>query len=506
MRSRLEILLAIACVPVLVLAGTGLAGLVEAHLAGRLAPLLLQAGVTGLLVMLTAITVALAVRYAIVRRLEQVIEASAFLREGVMDARVKTPGTLPEVRPLAEAFNEMADALEMRERSLAQAQRIGRFGNWEWEPRTGWLFWSPQVGEITGLKGEPSEYEIHELMALVNVQDRKQVTDHIKRLLTRGGRSEFTFRINRWPGGDEVALKICAEISGGRSGGRAAPIVVQGTVQDVTARTRAEAEVKAAVTEARAHARAHNEFMANMNHELRTPLNAIIGFSDMLESGYPGALNEQQRKYVADINEAGRHLLGVISDVLEISSVEAGRMQLREAEFSFNECIEACVSLVRPRAEEAGLTLEADIPASLPPLNGDRAQIRQAVLHILNNAVKFTKAGHIQVRVTSSLKWYVCEVIDTGIGINAENLGRVMENFQQVESAHSRSNGGTGLGLPLARAVIEQHGGKLELESEPGRGTQVTIRVPTTRMVRTLPSSAPDSVDIDSASTAGPRA
>jgi signal transduction histidine kinase len=220
-----------------------------------------------------------------------------------------------------------------------------------------------------------------------------------------------------------------------------------------------------------------------MSHELRTPLNAIIGFSGIILMD--PAANEQHREYVKDINDSGLHLLAIINDILDLSKVEAGRMTLVEEVVDLSETARSVAQLIAPRADQAELTIADTGDAALPLLWGDAQKVKQILLNLVSNAIKFTPAGG-----TVTLSSYVYDdgglavsVVDTGIGVAAQDLAKVLEPFVQIDSSLSRSHPGTGLGLSLVKAMTELHGARLLLASEPGRGTTATVVFPADRVI-----------------------
>ncbi len=231
--------------------------------------------------------------------------------------------------------------------------------------------------------------------------------------------------------------------------------------------------------EVRSANRHKSEFLANMSHELRTPLNAVIGFSDVLEQRMFGELNARQAEYVRDIAGSGRHLLDLVNEILDLSKVEAGRMELEPVEFALGDAIRAALLFVRERAAVHGIELAADLPEDLGTVTADERKMRQVLLNLLSNAVKFTpNGGLIAVSARRSDGEIQVSVRDSGIGIAPEDQPKVFEEFQQVGKPSDRSREGTGLGLTLAKRFIELHGGRIWLESELGRGTTFTFALP----------------------------
>ena len=225
-----------------------------------------------------------------------------------------------------------------------------------------------------------------------------------------------------------------------------------------------------------------DEFLANMSHELRTPLNAIIGFSEVMIERMFGDINEKQEEYLNDILSSGRHLLSLINDILDLSKIEAGKMELDVADFNLAVAIDNALTLVHERASRRGLVLTQDVDTRIGDFRGDERKVKQVLLNLLSNAIKFTpEGGRIEVRAV--LKGDVVEisVADSGVGIAQEDQEAVFEEFRQVGTDVARKHEGTGLGLALTRRFVELHGGNIWLESEVGVGSTFTFALPVRR-------------------------
>ena len=254
---------------------------------------------------------------------------------------------------------------------------------------------------------------------------------------------------------------------------------------EIRRRTVAEQEARAARQQAEAANGSKSEFLANMSHELRTPLNAVIGFAEVIEKQLFGPVGSARYvAYASDIRDSGTHLLDIINDILDLSKVEAGRLELNEEDCDVAAIAASAVRLVQDRADRAGLRLEANLPLDLPRLRADSRAIKQILLNLLTNAVKYTPAGG-RVAVAAALDegGLALGVADTGIGMASEDIPRALAAFGQIDNALNRKHEGTGLGLPLVKALTEAHGGRLELESEIGVGTTATVRLPRDRVL-----------------------
>lgn len=236
--------------------------------------------------------------------------------------------------------------------------------------------------------------------------------------------------------------------------------------------------------EADAASRTKSEFLANMSHELRTPLNAVMGFSEVIKNELFGPVGvAQYKQYADDIYESGAHLLSIINDILDLSKVEAGKFDLNETEVQVSDLCRSVIHIVKGRADEAGITLNKSLPENPPYLVADPRSLKQMLLNLMSNAIKFTSPGGTVdlVATIGPDGGFRFDIRDTGVGIAPEHFATVLSPFGQVDTAHARDHQGTGLGLPLVKAFIEMHGGRIEIESEVGEGTTVSLFFPPDR-------------------------
>lgn len=224
--------------------------------------------------------------------------------------------------------------------------------------------------------------------------------------------------------------------------------------------------------------RLKSQFLANMSHELRTPLNSIIGFSRVILKGIDGPITEQQRQDLEAIYNSGQHLLGLINDILDISKIEAGKMELSFQPVDFGEVIHGVMSTAIALVKDKPVELQQSVPADLPTVIADERRIRQVLLNLVSNAAKFTDEGFIRIEASCDEEFVTVSVADSGIGIPASKLPRIFEAFTQVDTSPSRKYGGTGLGLTISKSFIELHGGEIWVESESGKGATFTFKLP----------------------------
>jgi len=319
-----------------------------------------------------------------------------------------------------------------------------------------------EAGQVVTALGQSGAKE--EEWTLLRSQQHRSGQGHVEMRMLNGGHLRISDRRTRLGG----MVTVYTDVS---------DLVERG---DELARS--QRELRLAKEQAEVASRTKSQFLANMSHELRTPLNAIIGFAEVIEREFFGPVGvAQYAGYAADIHRSGQHLLSLINDILDLSKVEAGRFEIVEQDFALAETIEEAKRLLDIRAQKAGLALNSDIGPDVARVYADRKLIAQALLNLLSNAVKFTPAGgHINIVAMreSGAGDLLLSVSDTGIGMSPEEIPHALEPFGQIDGTLARRYDGTGLGLTITKAFVEMHGGALTLDSEKGRGTTATIRLP----------------------------
>ena len=252
------------------------------------------------------------------------------------------------------------------------------------------------------------------------------------------------------------------------------------TLLELTELKQREQALKMAKDQAEAANRVKSQFLANMSHELRTPLNAILGFSEILRDEMFGALGSQSYvDYAADIHGSGQHLLSLINDILDMSKIEAGRYELKRVRVTPNSVVDAVIRMMEGQAADAHIGIVTDVPEDLPTIHADERALHQILINLLSNAIKFTPAqGRVTIGARAQKDELVIAISDTGVGIRADQISRLAQPFEQADSALASSHKGTGLGLAVTKALAELHGGSLTIDSRPGAGTTVTVKLP----------------------------
>ncbi len=380
-------------------------------------------------------------------------------------------------------------ALRESARRLANAQRIAGLGHWDWNIATGDFFWSDEIFRIFGQEHGQFAATYEAFLDCVHPDDRRKVDAAVKGAISSGLGYQDDYRVVR-PDGSIRFVHEQGEILRDEAGH---PIGMTGVVQDVTQAKQVEETLRAAKVKAEAANEAKSAFLANMSHELRTPLNAILGFSEIMMGEMFGPLKpERYRSYPKEIYDSGRHLLAIVNDMLDMAKIEHGKFIIHDQPIELADVVGYCARLMSGAAITSGLVLTSECQPDLPQICADPTLLRRVVLNLLSNAIKFTPGGGM-VRViggTAQDGSLFVSVSDTGIGMAPEDVPTALEPFGQVESALCRRHGGTGLGLPLSKSLVELHGGQLRIESSLGKGTKITISLPKERIVSTIESAA----------------
>src|SRR6201993_3067045 len=245
--------------------------------------------------------------------------------------------------------------------------------------------------------------------------------------------------------------------------------------EEVQARTR---ELAKTVEDLEVASQHKNQFVANMSHELRNPLAAILGYAELIQEGFYGALPEKSMDALTRIRSNGKHLLGLINTVLDIAKIESGQFTLNIAQYALDGVVETVCTATESLAQNKKLTLSTDVAKSLPVGLGDEQRLTQVLLNLVGNAIKFTDTGEVRVTAKAVNGHFNVSVIDTGPGIHEEHQARIFEQFHQVDSSNTKAKGGTGLGLAIAKQIVEMHGGRIWVESMLGKGSTFQMELP----------------------------
>jgi signal transduction histidine kinase len=221
-----------------------------------------------------------------------------------------------------------------------------------------------------------------------------------------------------------------------------------------------------------------SQFLANMSHELRTPLNAILGYTELMADGAYGEPSEKMLGILKRLEANGRHLLGLINDVLDLSKIEAGQLELELSDYSVQDIAQTVRSTLEPLATDKKLTFKVEVAPQLPPGRGDGRRLTQVLINLVGNAIKFTDTGEVAIKAEANNGSFHVSVRDTGPGISAADQAKLFQEFQQADNAITRKKGGTGLGLAISKRIIEMHGGKIWVESQPGKGSTFAFTLP----------------------------
>ena len=374
-------------------------------------------------------------------------------------------------------IRKQTKALSRREKQLIEAESIGRMGHWNWIIGEETMEWSEQIYQIFGVEDGEFEPTLDAMNKMVHREDIARVNQAFQRAIIEENDYDMEFRIVQPD--DEIRYIRCeGRCSFDKSGEVTA---LYGIMQDMTERMLYERDLRKAKEQAEQAYASRTQFLANMSHELRTPLNAIIGFSEMIENQLLGPIgNEKYLEYIGGIRESGVHLLDLISDILDMSKIEAGKYELSLEETSVMKTVQLAAHMMEGRAHESGvkLTQDYDLDENFKII-ADRRAVLQILLNLVSNAVKFTpEGGEVKIACYKRDNYLSLKIIDNGIGIPANKLATVTKPFEQVSSSYARDHDGSGLGLAITKNLAEMHGGNLHIESKPGEGTTVTVRLP----------------------------
>jgi PAS domain S-box-containing protein len=414
----------------------------------------------------------------------------AYVVEMVHDSYDNTGRLLSSFGVIQDVTERKRTELALKESSARyrKAERIAKSVHWSLEisPDDRWesnvVTFSEAALEILGVDSEHRRLTNADFMErLIFAGDRELVREALLGGVARK-ESDFsvTYRISR-PDGSVRWVVEHIENEFDEAGRRTFAF---GTIQDVTDQKEKEKELHEAYLKADLASRSKTQFLATMSHELRTPLNAIIGFSEIMKSEMMGPIGTQTYKgYIGDVHSSGTYLLSIINELLDLSLIDSGETKLEESIMQPDQLVSGCVSLLRGKATDRRVRLDWHVQPDCPRLRVDARRIKQALLNLISNAIKFTPSGGIvKVDVTWSAVGIALSVSDTGIGMAAADVDRVVRPFVQLENWLIRKHEGVGLGLPIAKAFCELHGGSLSLESELGKGTVVRILLPQDRM------------------------
>ena len=375
------------------------------------------------------------------------------------------------------AIKKQEHELNRREKQLVQAESLGHMGHWQWTIGHESIEWSAEIFRIFGVEEGRFEPTLESMNKMVNRRDIARVNQAFQRAIIEENDYDVDFRIMR-PDGETRFIRCegrCARDDEGDV------IALFGIMQDMTERNLYETELRAAKDAAERAYAAKSQFLANMSHELRTPLNAVIGFSEMMQRQLLGPIGtEKYLDYIDGIRKSGEHLLDLISDILDMSKIEAGKYDLDLVEVNVLKTTGMALHMMEGRAIDAGIKISAEgMSNENLMIIADRRAFMQIMLNLLSNAVKFShKGGNVRIECNERSDYIAIKVSDNGIGIPANKLAQITKPFEQASSSYAREHEGSGLGLAITKELVEMHGGALFIDSTQGVGTTVTVRLP----------------------------
>lgn len=414
--------------------------------------------------------------------------AAALKNGGDMLFSVRFPirdaaGNVSAVGSIATDISEIKWAEKALKESETRYQyAVHQAGIWDWNVVEGELYFSPRFEEMLGY--EESEFSAltgDSVIRVLHPDDVDHYFDELRQHFRTPGTgydSEFRLRNKngsyRWYHARGQSFRD----------EKGTVVRMSGLITDITERRKAEQELVLAKERAEYANRTKTEFLAHMSHELRTPLNSVIGFSQLMTGEVAGELSASYREYAALIENAGDHLLNVISDVLDVSKIEFGNLELVDEDVVVADLVKGVAALLNDMAAQRGVSLTVNRGIrDIPVLRADPLRCRQIIINLVSNAIKFSPRGDVVIDAWFDGGWTALSVTDTGVGIAPSDIERVLEPFSQIRGSHQQAGEGTGLGLHLSKRLTELQGGSLEIESELGKGTTVIIRFPPERTV-----------------------